>query len=39
MKKYLKRPTLVGRLRDSISEGINVNHAQTSTLENITERI
>lgn len=35
MKKYIKYPILVGRLRDSIREVTSVNNAQISTLENI----
>ena len=35
MKNTMKRPTLVGSLRDLIKEVISVNNAQMSTLENI----
>lgn len=39
MKNTMKRPTLVGSLRDLIKEVISVNNAQMSTLENITINI
>jgi len=35
VKNFIKYPTLVGRLRDSIKGAISVNNAQMSTLENI----